>query len=157
MPYTLPTARPGTPEPAGMPSVEQFELVTVLGQHRIADVDHIQRSIAGQHLAQDLGLLLEAQAGLGGGEKARDALGAIDPGRGRRQRIHPFEQRDRILHAGGVPQLDPRTIARHQAQALDMAGGAGLVGDLAEADLARQGAQQRGLAGVGMADDGHPQ
>ncbi len=38
-----------------------------------------------------------------------------------------------------------------------MAGGAGRVRHLAEAHVARQRAQQRGLAGVGVADDGHAQ
>jgi len=136
---------------------EQFELVAVLGQHRVARIDHVQRGVARQHLAQHLGLLLEAAGGLVAGEEARHPLGAVDALAGRDQSVDELEQRDRILHARGVEEFHRRHAVGHQAQALDVAGGAGRIRHLAEADVARQRAQQRGLAGVGVADHGHAQ
>lgn len=112
------------------------QLILVLGQHRLAGVDHVQAGVAGQQLAQHLGLLFEALTGLGTLKEATAACRAIQTLAGPVQALQVVEQGDGIFQAGGVVQLQQCLAVHRQARALDMAGGAGPVRDLAEADIA---------------------
>ncbi len=133
---------------------ERRQLVLVLGQHRLAGVDHVEPGVAGQQLAQHLGLLLEALARLAAVEKACGARRAVEAFAGALQAFEIVEQGDGVFQARRVVELQQRFAVHRQPRAFDVAGGAGAVRDLAEADVAGQGAQQRGLADIGVADHG---
>ena len=130
------------------------QFVAVLGQHGLAGVDHVEAGVRDQQLAQHLGFLFEALARLAAVEKARQPLWAVQAFAGAVEALQVVEQGDGVFQAGGVVQLQQCGAVHRQPRALDMAGGAGAMGHLAEADVAGQGAQQRGLAGIGMADHG---
>jgi len=132
---------------------ENFQLVAVFIEHRVAGIDDVQRGIAGAKLTQHLGLLLEAPSGLGAGKEAgnpRRAVQTLVAG----QRIQTLEQSDRVFQARRVVKLDERATVDQQAHALDMTGGAGTGRYFAESGIAAERAHQRGLAGVGVADQG---
>ncbi len=134
--------------------IEYFQLVAVLGQHRLAGVDHIQPGVAGQQLAQYLGFLFEALACFAALQEAFDARRAIEAFAWAVQAFQVVEQGDGVFQAGGVVELQQRFAINRQACALDMASGAGPVRDFAETHVAGESAQQRGLADVGVADHG---
>jgi hypothetical protein len=121
---------------------QQLEFIAVLGQHRVARIHHVQRRVAGEHLSQHLGLLLETPLRIGRGEEALDARRPVETLAGRHQGIDELEQRDRVFHARRVEQFDRRPAVGHQAQALDVARRACGVRHLAEGHVARQRAQQ---------------
>ncbi|MCY1174214.1 hypothetical protein D9M73_144080 [compost metagenome] len=84
---------------------QYFQFVAVLGQHRLAGINHIQTGIAGQQLAQYLGLLLETLARFAALQKT------LQPGRAVQalaRAFQPFkvvEQGDGIFQARRVVQL----------------------------------------------------
>ena len=67
---------------------QDFQLIAVLGQHRLAGIDHIEPGIARQQLAQDLGFLFETLARLAALEKPLQPCRAVrrSPGRSRRSK-----------------------------------------------------------------------
>ncbi len=133
---------------------EHRQLVAVFGQNRFAGIDHIQPGIRRQQLAQHLGLLFEALSGFAAGQEAGHPRRTVQALTGAVQAFEIVEQGDGIFQAGRVVQLQQGIAVHRQARTLYMAGGAGTMGDLAESHVAGQGAQQRGLADIGVADHG---
>ncbi len=131
---------------------EHRQLIAVLGQHRLAGVDHIQAGVGGQQLAQHLGFLLEALPGLTAIEKARQPRRAIKPLAGSVEAFQVIEQRDGVFQPWRVVQLQQRLAVHRQSRAFHMPGGAGAMRDFAEIHVPGQGPQQRGLADIGVAD-----
>ena len=130
------------------------QFVAVLGQHRLTHVDHIQAGVGGQQLTQYLGLLFVALARLAAFEKTRQARRAVQAFTGAVEALQVVEQGNGVFQAGGVVQLQQRLAVYRQARTFDMARGACARRDFAELHVAGQGAQQRGLADVGVADQG---
>ena len=87
---------------------EHRQFVAVLGQHRLAGVDHVQPGVAGQQLAQHLGLLLEAPARLGAGQQPGDARRAVEAFGGWGEQVEVVAQGDGVLQAGGVVEFEQR-------------------------------------------------
>ena len=125
----------------------------MLGQHRVAGVDDEEASVAGAQAAQHLGFLRPGAVGVGAVEEAVDAGRGVDAV-GTPARVDEVAQAAGVFQAGGVVQFHQRAAVGHQLHALDVAGGAGPGTDFAEAAVAGERAHQRGLAGVGVADDG---
>ena len=121
---------------------QHLEFVAVLGQHRFAGVDHIQAGVGGQQLAQHLGFLFETLAGFTAIEEARQAGRAVEAFAGAIQSLQIIEQGDGIFQSGCVVQLQQGFAVHRQARAFDMPGGAGAMGDFAEAHVSGQRAQQ---------------
>ncbi|KKJ00148.1 hypothetical protein PROH_10520 [Prochlorothrix hollandica PCC 9006 = CALU 1027] len=105
--------------------VEHRQFVSILGQHWLAHVDHVQPGVGGHELAQYLGFLFVALAGFAAFEKTRQTCRAVQPLAGAVEALQVIEQGDGILQAGGVVQLQQRLAIHRQARTLDMARGAG--------------------------------
>ncbi len=120
---------------------EHRQLVLVLGQHRLTGVDHVEPGVAGEQLTQHLGFLLEAPPRLAAVEKARGACRAVEAFAGALQSLEVVEQGDGIFETRGVVELQQRFAIHRQPCAFDVTRGARPVRDLAEADVAGQGAQ----------------
>ncbi|GAB1382547.1 hypothetical protein MASR1M50_08660 [Burkholderiales bacterium] len=133
---------------------QDLDFGAVLGQHRLARVDH-QHGAVGliQQRAQHLGFLLEAGPRLGPGQEGTHALGA----RIARLARQKLQQGHRILQPRRVDKAHHQPAVQSQLDGLGVARGAGAVRHLPEVDAPRERAQQRGLAGVGVADDGNAQ
>ncbi|KAG1200834.1 hypothetical protein G6F35_012342 [Rhizopus arrhizus] len=127
------------------------EFVAVLAQHRIARVNHVERGVGVQRLGQDAGLLFVAAVRFGRVEEAADARRAVQPFFGAIQPLQVLQQGDAVFHPGRVEPFEHGAAFQAQPRAFDVARGAGAVGHLAERGVAREGAQERGLAGVGVA------
>ena len=83
-----------------------------LGQHRIADIDHVQSRIGLQHLAQHLGLLLVAIGRLGRAQESGNRVRAVEALRAGERRL----QTGRSQAAGRPVRRKPRVVlmARHE-------------------------------------------
>ena len=84
---------------------QHTEFVAVLGQYRLAGVDHIQPRVRCQQLAQYLGLLLETLARLTAFEKPRHPRGAIQAFAGVVEAFQVVEQGDGIFKPRRVVEL----------------------------------------------------
>ena len=137
---------------------QNLQLVAVLGEHRVAGVDHIEGGIALQQLPQHLGLLLEAPRCPRGLQELLHPRGPVQPAPGAcRLTVQRLQQGNGVFHAGGVIQRQQRRGADAQAHAFHMPRGAGARRYFAEVAVTGQRAQQRGLAGIGVADHGDAQ
>ncbi len=136
---------------------EHRQFVAILGQHRFAGVDHVEPGVGGEQLADHLGFLFETPARFVAVQQPRHAFRAIETLAGALQGVQVVEQGDGVFQAGRVVEFQQRFAVHRQPGALDVAGGAGAMGDFAESTVASQGAQQRGLAGIGVADHGQDQ
>ncbi|MNF69264.1 hypothetical protein D3C84_511390 [compost metagenome] len=121
---------------------QHFQLVAILGQHRLPGVDHIEPGIRCQQLAQHLGFLFEALSGFAALQKTRQPRRAVEPFAGTFQAFEVVEQGDGVFQAGGVVEIEQGLAVHRQPCALDMPRGAGTMGHFTEADVAGQGAQQ---------------
>ena len=130
---------------------EDLDLAAELGEHRLARVDHEQRRVDFQQRAQHLGFLLEGLVGGARGEEGADALRRRHVGAQRAERV---QQADRIFQPRRVEEAQAHAVVAGQLHRLDVARGAGLARHLAEIAPPRQRAQQRSLAGIGVADHG---
>lgn len=120
---------------------QHFQFVAVLGQHRLARIDHIQAGMTGQQLAQYLGLLLEALARFAALQKTLQPGRAVQALAWALQAFKVVEQGDGIFQAGRVVQLQQRFTVHRQPCTFHMASSAGAVGHFAKTDVAGQGAQ----------------
>ena len=84
---------------------QHLQFVAVLGQHRLASVDHVQAGIGGQQLAQHLGFLFETLARLAAFQETRQPRRAIQAFAGAVEAFQVIEQGDGVFQAGSVVQL----------------------------------------------------
>ena len=131
---------------------EQLELVEMSRQHAVAGVDHREQQIRASRCVERLRLLREAARRIARGEEPLDRL-ELALAR-RRLRIDRLEQADRVLETRRVEQDDRLRAGDPQRDRLDAARGGGARRDGAEVASPRERPQQRGLARIGVADDG---
>ncbi|MNZ76858.1 hypothetical protein D3C78_953800 [compost metagenome] len=85
---------------------QHLQFVTVLGQHRLAGIDHIQPGIGGQQLAQDLGFLFKALPRLAALQEPRQPRRAVEAFAGALQLLQVVEQGDGVFQPRCVIQFE---------------------------------------------------
>jgi hypothetical protein len=104
-------------------SPENDQLIAMLAQHAIASINHVERAVAVEDLRDRLRFLRKApigRRGLGASKKAADKVHAIDSPIACKA-VEMVEQRDRILQAGCVVELNKRPTLNHKGHALNAA------------------------------------
>ena len=121
---------------------QHFQFIAVLGQHRLAGIDHIEAGVAGQQLPQHLGFLFETLSCFAALEEACQPGRAVEAFAGALQAFEVIEQGDGVFQAGGVVEVEQGLAVDRQARAFDVSRGAGAMGHFTKADVTGQGAQQ---------------